>query len=274
MRPTILLLAGLCTLLPSAVAGAQQRSNEEWLRNCRDNDRGSDQVAFCDVQEFTLGARERVTVDGRQNGSVSISGWDRSDIVVRARIQAWAESESDARALAGEITIARDGTIEADGPNGRSWSRRDRRGWAVSYDISVPRQTDLDIETMNGSVRITGVRGRLGFDATNGSIVLDDVGGTVRGETTNGSVSIALTGTQWNGSGLEVETTNGAVRITMPDGYNARLETGTVNGGMNFDFPITVQGKLSRREIATDIGRGGPTIRATTTNGSVSVRRR
>lgn len=271
MRPSILLLAGLLVATPPAAVQAQQRSNEEWLRNCRDNDRGNDQVVFCDVQEFTLGARERVTVDGRQNGSVSITGWDRSDIVVRARIQAWAGSESDARALAGDITIDRDGTIEADGPDGRMWNRR---GWAVSYDISVPRQTDLDIETMNGSVRIQGVRGRLAFDATNGSITLEDVGGSVRGETTNGSVNIGLSGTQWDGSGLEVETTNGAVRITIPEGYNARLETGTVNGGMNFDFPITVQGKFSRREISTNVGRGGPTIRATTTNGSVSVRRR
>ena len=263
-RATLLALA---LLLPS-VADAQRRSNEEWLRDCRDQD-WDNRVVACDVQEFTIPARASLRVDGDQNGSITISGWDRNEILVRARKQAWARSESDAREMLGGITIGRDGTIRADG---RSNSARNT-GWAVSYDISVPRKLDLDLETLNGSIRVADVNGRVTFDATNGSVTLENMAGDVRGETTNGSMNVVLTGTKWDGAGLDVRTTNGSVRLTIPDGFNARLETGTTNGGMNFDFPITIQGQVSRR-ITTDLGSGGPPVRAVTTNGSVSVRRR
>ena len=59
----------------------------------------------------------------------------------------------------------------------------------------------------------------------------------------------------------------------MPAAYNARLVTGTVNGGLEVDFPVTVQGKINRRLDVT-LGRGGPTVRATTTNGGVVIRSR
>jgi hypothetical protein len=46
-----------------------------------------------------------------------------------------------------------------------------------------------------------------------------------------------------------------------------------VNGGLDLGFPITVQGNVGRR-LTTQLGAGGATIRAITTNGGVSVRRR
>jgi hypothetical protein len=56
----------------------------------------------------------------------------------------------------------------------------------------------------------------------------------------------------------------------MPDHYNAHLETSTVNGGINIDFPITIQGEI-KNHLNTDIGSGGPTIHAQTVNGGVSI---
>ena len=56
-------------------------------------------------------------------------------------------------------------------------------------------------------------------------------------------------------------------------GYNARLETGTVNGGMTVDFPVTVRGRIGRR-VETQLGSGGPLVRAITTNGGVKISER
>ena len=70
-----------------------------------------------------------------------------------------------------------------------------------------------------------------------------------------------------------METHNGGVKLTVPSNYSAELETGTVNGGLQIDFPITVTGFLSRR-LTTTLGAGGTKIRAITTNGGVSIRRR
>jgi FixJ family two-component response regulator len=45
-----------------------------------------------------------------------------------------------------------------------------------------------------------------------------------------------------------------------------------VNGGVNVDFPITVQGQINK-VIAVNLGSGGATVKAMTTNGGVRVKR-
>jgi DUF4097 and DUF4098 domain-containing protein YvlB len=135
----------------------------------------------------------------------------------------------------------------------------------------VPRRSNLEAITVNGGVSAESIEGDLDFQATNGGIRVDDVAGDVRGETTNGGVSATLSGSSWRGRGLDLRTTNGGVSLTIPRAYNARLETGTTNGGMNIDFPITVQGMIDKH-IRTQLGSGGPVVRATTTNGGVRVR--
>jgi DUF4097 and DUF4098 domain-containing protein YvlB len=104
-------------------------------------------------------------------------------------------------------------------------------------------------------------------------VKIADAGGSMHGRTTNGGVQVALSGSSWDGEGLDVTTTNGGVVLEVPSDFNAHLETGTVNGGVNMDFPVRVQGRLGR-DLSTDLGSGGPTIRAKTTNGGVTVRRR
>ena len=85
--------------------------------------------------------------------------------------------------------------------------------------------------------------------------------------------SIALAGSRWQGAGLDVETTNGGVRMELPANYNAELHTETHNGGIDIDFPVTVRGRLSdmRRRIDTTIGSGGAPLRVRTVNGGVSI---
>ena len=94
----------------------------------------------------------------------------------------------------------------------------------------------------------------------------------MRGSTTNGGVRVTLRGAGWNGEGLDVETLNGGVQLRVPDGYSAHLEAATRNGGLQIDFPVTVQGNVGRT-LSTDLGRGGAPIHLRTTNGGVSVRR-
>jgi hypothetical protein len=84
---------------------------------------------------------------------------------------------------------------------------------------------------------------------------------------------VELSGTQWDGAGLDAETVNGPVTLTVPSGYNAELETGTVNGPFTSDVPITmtIRGRVGRPFIGT-LGQGGPPVRVLTTNGPVRIR--
>jgi hypothetical protein len=104
-------------------------------------------------------------------------------------------------------------------------------------------------------------------------VTLSRLGGDVKGRTSNGGVTVDLDGATWNGAGLDVETSNGGVKLSIPAQYSARLDAGTVNGGFNIDFPVNVQGRIDR-QIMADIGSGGPLIRVRTNNGGVRVTRK
>ena len=118
--------------------------------------------------------------------------------------------------------------------------------------------------------------GRTRFETVNGGVLLADVSGDVRGRTVNGGLDVRLDGQRWDGTGLDVETTNGGVRMRLPDGYNAELTAETTNGGLDVDFPVTVQGRISNlnRRIATTLGSGGPRLHVRTVNGGVTIARR
>ena len=269
-------------LLLCAVPALAQRSSrvrdasqaaDDFLDQCRNregrNRYNDDRVRVCDVREKRISAPRLLDIDGQQNGSVSVHGWDRSEVLILAKIESQAEEESDARDIASGITIdVSGGRVRADGP-----SMRRRQSWSVSYDVWAPRQTDLHVATQNGGVSVDDMDARLELGAVNGGISLRRVSGDVRGETTNGPLNVELDGDQWRGPGLDLRTTNGPVTLDVPDGYSARLETGTVNGPMTIDFPVTLQGQIGRR-ISTQLGRGGASIRAVTTNGPVAIHRR
>jgi DUF4097 and DUF4098 domain-containing protein YvlB len=236
------------------------RNDENWY--------GDRLVGNCEIREQTLAPSGPLSIDGRQNGGVSVKGWDQNQVLVRARIQTGALTAAEAAALGQQIRIETGGSkIFASGPD----SDRDHN-WSVSYEIFVPRRSDLSVETHNGGIAIAEVTGKIDFAATNGGVVLKRVGGAVRGSTTNGGLVIELAGDRWDGEMLDVRTTNGGVIMSIPENYSAHLETGTVNGGISVDFPVTVQGRINK-ELAVNLGSGGATVKATTTNGGVRIRR-
>jgi hypothetical protein len=239
--------------------------DDDW---CDDGSHDDDGERVCEVREATLEAnRSVIDVDASPNGGVRVEGWDRNEILVRAKVVARARSESDARAIAQEVELDLGGRIHAEGPKTGK-----KEGWWVSYRVYVPHNSNLNLESVNGGISISEVSGEIDFRTTNGGVVLDALAGDVNGSTTNGGVKIELTGNGWDGSGLDVRTTNGGVKLAIPDGYNAELESGTVNGGFRIEFPITVQGRIDRR-IEAVLGDGGKKIRVHTTNGGVVVER-
>ena len=253
-------------ILAGSASGQWEVVDQRW---CDDDWNGRDDRArSCVVYEGEFDDPRALSVDGRMNGGVSVEGWDRDYVSVRAKVWTYARSEARAEAILDEVRLSMDdGELDARGPEPAN-----RESWGVSWEVRVPLATDLDIETMNGGIDITDVDGRIDFRALNGGVGLTRVAGDVQGRTTNGGVRVVLDGRRWDGRGLDVETTNGGVTLVVPDGYSAELETGTVNGGFDLDFPVTVQGRIGRR-LETTLGEGGPRVRAVTTNGGVKLQR-
>ena len=261
----------LACVIPPTRAMAQQ-DDAEWMDNCRSDrgDRWDRRETYCEIRTATARPTgDMVSMEGLRNGGVQVTGSDRSDIAVKTRIRAQARSQSEAKAIAAQVrTVINGSTITVDGP-----SNDDENQWSASIVASVPTRSNLRVETRNGPVYVAQVRGDINVQTRNGPLSLYDLAGNVTARTTNGPLSISLSGNKWEGSGLDARTTNGPLTISVPENYSAHLETGTTNGPVSLGFPVTVQGRINR-DISTDLGSGGATIRATTTNGPLTLRRK
>jgi DUF4097 and DUF4098 domain-containing protein YvlB len=263
----VLFFAMMLVAAPGLLA---QQDAEEWLEDCRDYE-SRRRVPYCEIRNtgYRQAAGGSLTADPNQNGGVTIRGWDRDSVHIQARIRTTARTEDQARAMAERVRISTTGrTVSASGPS----SDRDEH-WNVSFVIYVPRRTDVSAETQNGPIGLAQLEGTIDVRAVNGPISLRELAGDVRARAQNGPISITLGGTRWSGTGLDAETQNGPMVLYVPEGYNAQLETGTTNGPMSIGFPITVMGRALEKRITTTLGNGGPTIRARTQNGPLTIRR-
>jgi hypothetical protein len=271
-RRTMLGAIPLVVSLGLTPVSAQFQNNSTPKMNCESSSKWNNdgkRVQACEIKEQTIAATGKLTIDGGTNGGVSVLGWSQNNVLVRAKVQTWAPTESEAKGLISQIRLqASGGQIRNDAPDfGRD------RGYAVSYEIFVPHNTSISTKAHNGGIQLSDLKGDLEFETTNGGAQLTRLAGNVKGRTTNGGLQIDLMGDRWDGNQMDVSTTNGGVMMKVPANYSARVETSTVNGGISVDFPIQVSGKISK-DLNVTLGNGGALLRATTTNGGVKLQRK
>lgn len=262
---------GAAILFSAALVPAQEKKLA-----CSDG--GNDKPnRVCEMREMNVATGGGLNVDASPNGGVRVSGWDRKEILVRARVEAWGETQAEAKSRLAEVNIATSGgNVKANGPKSGMGGRWGEQKWSVSYEVFAPRRTDLQLRTVNGGIRASDLQGRLTAETVNGGISLSAVNGAIKGKAVNGGISVDLGGARWEGEGLEVETVNGGVSLTMPDSYQASLQAETVNGGLHSDFPgAAVEGKAGGpRRMDLKTGGGGAAVKVRTVNGGVRIRRK
>ena len=262
-------ILAIAALAPLALFG-QMKDNRDKELTCQD--RGySDwrQVHHCDIREQIATATGSIKADPGRNGGVTVKGWLRNDVLVRSKVDVWADSDADANALISQIRVdASNGTVSTTGPTDTG-----RGGWSVSYEIFVPRASAVDATAYNGGVHVSDVDSAIHIETTNGGIHLERVAGDVSAATKNGGLHVELAGNTWQGRQLDLSSKNGSIAVSMPSGYSAHVQAETVHGGIFTDFPVTVTGRIRRQNFDGNIGSGGPLIRVSTVNGGISVKR-
>ncbi|HUF79093.1 MAG TPA: DUF4097 family beta strand repeat-containing protein [Thermoanaerobaculia bacterium] len=229
-------------------------------------------------QTYDLGGGGEVAVSN-VNGAVVVEGWDR-DVV---RVQAVKKARAGSRARAEEalerieVRVHRTGdrleirTRRPDSSSGfLSWVFGNHSNAGVSYTVSVPRRTDVEVATVNGKILVRGLEGAVEVDTTNGGIEVEDVRGSVDAGTTNGAIRVALQAVG-EGRPMRFSTTNGAIQLSLPRSAQVSLDASTTNGGIDLDgFPADIRSR-SRRHLRADVNGGGPEIELSTTNGGIKV---
>ena len=143
---------------------------------------------------------------------------------------------------------------------------------AVDFVVKLPKNTRLDVSTVNGSVRIDGATSEVNAQTVNGGIDAVSSGGPVTASTVNGDVNVRMG--SMGSEDLRYSTVNGSITVEVPGSLDADVEMATVNGSLSSDYPMTIQGRMNPRHMRATIGRGGRQISFKTVNGSVRLVKR
>ncbi|MPY90218.1 MAG: DUF4097 family beta strand repeat protein [Luteitalea sp.] len=120
-----------------------------------------------------------------------------------------------------------------------------RRRLSISYDVTVPAETDVTADSGSGSITIDGLEGTAQAEAGSGSVHVSNVAGRVRAHTGSGSVTLEAVG-----QGAEAETGSGSIKARD---VNSDLTASTGSG----------------RITASLLGQG--TVKAHTGSGSIEI---
>jgi DUF4097 and DUF4098 domain-containing protein YvlB len=213
------------------------------------------------------------------NGHITVRAWDQPRIKVHAVRHVESRDADAARDAMKALTLAisqPNGGLRIDTNYPKhndgifEWIAGTSVSMSVTYEVTVPRTMDLQIENTNGAIEASEVRGSHHIETTNGRIILARCAGDVDASTTNGSIEAELTAIN-AGRGVRLETTNGGIHARLPRAFAARVDAANTNGSIESDLPIAVSGSQSKHSLHGTINGGGPELRLRTTNGSIHI---
>lgn len=205
------------------------------------------------------------------NGRITVEPSGDAQLHVRAERLAKAATEEAARQLLAEVEI-----VESAEPSQvRLETRRQKRGMfgggsvEVRYTVQVPASMAVEVDNTNGGVQLRDLPNAVDAETTNGGIGGEGLRGSVRAQTTNGGITLDVA--SLGAEGLDLSTTNGGVSVKLPADAKADISVRCTNGGINTDTLKVEATESSRRRLEGRLNGGGPTIKAETTNGGITL---
>jgi len=96
----------------------------------------------------------------------------------------------------------------------------------VSFLITVPRKFDVDLKTAGGSVKVTGLTGKVLAASAGGSLSFSKIEGPLTGHTSGGSIAVAGCKGQ-----VEISTSGGSLKLSEIEGdVSAKTSGGSIRG--------------------------------------------
>jgi hypothetical protein len=160
---------------------------------------------------------------------------------------------------------------------------------SIRVEVRVPRESDLNIHTDDGNVRVENVTGNLQFETGDGDVRLREVEGSLHADTHDGNVEVngrfnvlslhtgdgnidaevgAATAPQ---SGWLLRSGDGNIRLRLPDNLGADLDAHSGDGEVNVGFPVPASGVGKENSFHGKINGGGVSIELRTGDGDIRV---
>ena len=177
-------------------------ADDAWCREERRLERRAcGGIARCARRRGAAGAR--LTADARPNGGIQVKGWDRDEVRLRVRVtRHWRDTAEEARALAAQVRVETDGGDARDRtgePGRRAAVVRRASAWTSRATPSSTCEAD------NGGIHLEDFAGPREVQHGERRHPPRPRGRPPRGHApSNGGLHVNLSGSEWEGEGLDV----------------------------------------------------------------------
>jgi DUF4097 and DUF4098 domain-containing protein YvlB len=270
-------------------------------------------VALADIEKniqrtFSVAEGGSLVLD-TDTGSVEVDSHSSNEVVIDIVVRANTDRESRAEEWfeGFDLSFDQDGNdvvIKGDLERGVGFFRRNNR-LRVTYEITIPQNYNLDLDTSGGSFDIEDVEGNVRLDTSGGSIRLGKVIGNVNAHTSGGSITTEgvvgdmavstsggrlrlnningnVVGKTSGGSiraevlgqtseAIELRTSGGSITLALPTDFEADIDATTSGGSVSSELPVLVSGQTKRNTLQGKLNGGGIPILLHTSGGSINV---
>jgi hypothetical protein len=233
-----------------------------------------------------------VSLTGAPAGSVTIEGWQRTEVDIVSEIELHAATEEDLSRLAtvNNFIIDVDANhlrILSTGTHDRAFMKRFARNfpksliglpWKIDYHIRVPYLTDLEVSAGNGPLKLSGVEGTMHLNAVESNASLTLTGGLVFVIVQTGAVNVSIPVLGWHGLGADVKLAGGSLSVELLPGFSADINAEVLRmGEVKNNYPglqPREPNSLTPHAIRARAGSGGATLALTVGDGTIEIRQK
>jgi len=138
-------------------------------------------------------------------------------------------------------------------------------------------RTDFQLARLDGEMDIGNTNfsadqcvGPVVLTTGNRNITLERITGDLSVTNRNGSVDLTSAPPMGN---VTVQNRNGSVSLTVPDHANFTVSAETSDGDVDNDFSLSSQDRDNRKTLNGTVGKGGPLVRITTSQGDIKLKK-
>jgi DUF4097 and DUF4098 domain-containing protein YvlB len=215
---------------------------------------------------YVLDAGGKVEVKN-VDGFVHVDSWNKDEVLLKGTLRVRAKDEEDARKRMKEIkvVVTQDDdllSIEIKKKKKRPGLWFEYESWRVDLELTVPKECNLAVSSVDGGVRLIEVDGEHELTTVDGSVYVENVRGDVKGHSVDGScTAIDIRGD------VDVGTTDGSVEVAGVRGdvtcesVDGSCMLRDVNGNVSAS---TVDGRIRIEGVLAGLA-------ATAINGSIGI---
>lgn len=237
-----------------------------------------------------FGAGGTVSITGAPQGSISIEGWNKSEIEVSAEIEIQAATESDLAQLAAinGFVIDQDFNttrIISVGTFDKDYMKRTAKKFPknllgvpfrIDYKIKVPRYCDLNITGGDGDFTLAGVDGEIFVNYLKTNAKMNLIGGSLQATFGGGTVDVIIPTRSWRGRFADIQLASGAMNVQLPLSFNAEIDANILRSGQIENTfaelkPKSRNVKFTEKSVAAKAGNGGVALKFTVGDGTLKI---